>query len=91
MKKEEIYDLAIEKNGADTQKIVCIEEMSELTKELTKDIRGRGNRKCISEELADVQIMIEQMIRFYNCQDLIKGIKDKKLIRLENRLTEVEK
>lgn len=91
MKKEEIYDLAIKKNGPVTQIVVCMEEMAELTKELSKDIRGRGNRKCISEELADVQIMIEQMIRYYNVYDLVKGVKDKKLIRLENRLTEEEK
>ena len=86
MKKEQIYDLALKQNGFVNQAVVCMEEMGELIKELSKDIRGKGNRKCIAEEIADVQIMVEQMVRYYECLDLIKEYKHKKLQRLEKRL-----
>lgn len=88
MKKEELYDLAIEKYGANMQKVVCMEEMSELVKELSKDIRGAGNIKALTEELADVSIMVEQMIRHYDLQEAVKIEREKKLKRLFNRLTE---
>ena len=41
---------------------IFFEEMSELQKELCKHDRGKDNREAIAEEIADVQIMLEQMI-----------------------------
>ena len=38
-----IYQEAIEFFGNTSQKIMVIEEMSELTKELCKELRDRGN------------------------------------------------
>lgn len=37
---------------------VVIEEMAELTQELTKMLRGRDNRTGVVEELADVQLCV---------------------------------
>ena len=37
---------------------VVIEEMAELTQELTKMLRGRDNRTGVIEELADVQLCV---------------------------------
>ena len=86
------YDLntinkSIEKHGKQMQFNVCIEEMSELTKELCKSMRGLENEDKITEELADVYIMLENV-------KIICGIKDKdiqrevnfKLNRLEERM-----
>ena len=86
------YDLntinkSIEKHGKQMQFNVCIEEMSELTKELCKSMRGFENEDMITEELADVYIMLENV-------KIICGIKDKdiqrevnfKLNRLEERM-----
>lgn len=42
------------------QVVVLIEEMSELTKALTKALRGASNKGDIAEEIADVQIMLDQ-------------------------------
>ena len=81
-------DLAMSTYGPTLQKIVCLEEMSELTKEISKDIRGKGNLKNIVEELADVEIMVEQMIRYYDVNDSVRGAKDSKLERLRRRLME---
>lgn len=38
-----IYEIAIKHYGGDLQTLVCIEEMSELTKELCKHSRGADN------------------------------------------------
>lgn len=41
--------------------IIAIEEMSELQKELTKMLRGKGNTVGILEEIADVFICINEI------------------------------
>lgn len=64
-----IFKKAIETYGADLQKQVAIEEMSELTKEICKDFRGIANRENIIEEIADVQIMLYQLMDIYNISD----------------------
>ncbi len=86
----EIIKSAIQKNGKAMQTVVAIEEMSELQKELTKYIRGMGNRENLKEEVADVLIMITQIqIMYALTDDEIKEIVDFKLKRLKERL-EVE-
>lgn len=49
--------------------IITMEELSELSKEVAKELRGEGNNIGILEELADVQICI------YYLQEII-GISD---------------
>ena len=53
--------VALEAFGKEHQLIICMEEMAELTKELTKHLRGRDNIPQIAEEVADVEIMLEQL------------------------------
>ena len=60
------YKKCIEVWGIDAQIKMCIEEMSELTKELCKYYR-KGEMNCdaelkdhICEEIADVQVMLDQ-------------------------------
>lgn len=48
---------------------ICIEEMSELTKELCKHNRGHYNLDKIYEEMADVYIMLEQMKILFNVDE----------------------
>jgi len=67
--------------------IKCVEELSELQKELCKMALGQGNLENTIEEIADVEIMIEQMkigldIDFYE----LNAVKSKKLCRLSERL-----
>lgn len=52
---------AVEKFGTDAQLWMVIEEMSELSKEVCKYIRGYENQEHIAEEIADVQIMLDQL------------------------------
>ena len=77
-----IFNQAIDFFGFESQKIMAIEEMSELTKELTKELRNRGNVENIADELADVEIMLAQLKIIYNIHELVEQHKDFKLNRL---------
>ena len=64
--------------------------MSELQKELCKAARGKQNKAEIAEEIADVQIMLGQMILLHDCADEVEEQKARKLERLKGRLMEAE-
>ena len=77
-----ILEAAIDTWGSEMQIIVAIEEMSELTKALTKYIRGDDAATIsinIREEMADVGIMLNQL-------SLIFGDTAEEEIRKLNRL-----
>lgn len=77
---------AVETYGKEHQLIICMEEMSELTKELTKNLRGRRNLQNISEEVADVEIMLEQIKLIFDLKEYVAEAKETKLIRLQKRI-----
>jgi len=89
----DIFKRAVSIYGRDMQTVICIEEMAELTKELSKCFRGDGNVVKVAEELADVQIMLAQ-IPYVVCvpdevlefNEIVSQIKDEKIKRLEQRL-----
>ena len=82
-----IFEKAIETYGADLQKQVAIEEMAELTKEICKDFRGKGDREHIIEEIADVDIMLQQLMIMYDINATeFSETRVSKIRRLEERL-----
>ena len=83
---DDVFRLALKTWGADAQTVMAFEEMSELQKELCKHARGKENVEQIAEEIADVQIMLEQMIILHNCGDAVKEYKRSKIERLKIRL-----
>lgn len=66
--------------GIEMQEFMAIEEMSELTKELIKKIRGKENQQEIIEETADVLITVLQMAEI-NGYDEVMKIVNEKMIR----------
>lgn len=71
----------------DKQVVVAIEELSELQKELCKHLRGKANRENITEEMADVYIMLYQMQYYFFINDEeINKIINKKIERTKERL-----
>ena len=81
------YKQAIETYGVRAQKLMAIEEMSELTKEICKDFRGKLNREHLIEEMADVLIMLDQMLLLYKISGEEVGLmRIKKVERLKERL-----
>lgn len=87
MESSQVLEKAIEVYGKDLQKQVAIEEMAELTKEICKDFRGKGNREHIIEEMADVCIMLDQLMIIYDIKtnEMLDEI-DIKTARLEERI-----
>lgn len=82
---------AIEAWGEDSQMKMLLEEMSELQKEICKSWRGANNVDHIAEEIADVEIMLDQLKLMTGSVDKVKTFREQKLRRLEQRLDEYEK
>lgn len=86
MERKEFYKKILNNYG-DAQIIVAIEELSELQKELCKSLRKNYNYGNIVEEIADVEIMLEQMkIYFEISEDEIEEMKEIKIKRTIQRL-----
>lgn len=83
---KEILETALSAYGSEIQRIVAIEELSELQKELCKSLRGQTDKQHIAEEIADVQIMMEQMMILYELHYYVASWKQKKMDRLRDRL-----
>ena len=86
---KEVYHAFVAKYGERSQRMQCIEEMSELIKELCKLERYKGTNKekevveNIKEEIADVLNMVEQLEYVYGEEDIEK-IRDAKIERGKN-------
>lgn len=85
---KDTFNAAIDKWGEEMQLTVAIEEMSELTKEICKHFRGEKNLDAISEEMADVTIMLEQMMLIYNNEKSVARWMDAKVDRLRRAVSE---
>ena len=85
MDEQRIYKVALAAWGADAQTLMVFEEMAELQKELCKAARGKDNREQIAEEIADVEIMLEQMKVLHDCADAAAAYRESKLRRLAIR------
>ena len=84
---------AVEKYGAGEQQLKAIEEMSELIKALlklrfcTKDYERPIIQDAVDEEMADVEIMLEQLKIIFNNRDSVGAQMKKKIERLERRMS----
>ncbi len=89
--KIERYQLlrsAIRTFGEDMQMTVAIEEMSELIKEICKRKRGADNLDALTEEIADVRIMLEQLEMILKNKTDVDLTMEDKLDRLARRIKE---
>jgi len=87
---KELYLKAISKWGIIAQIMMCNEEFSELTVELSKTFRnGEPDKERLIDEVVDAGIMLEQIkVMFKLDDDRIRERKVEKLKRLEKRLKE---
>lgn len=77
-KKSEIY-------------IVAMEELSELQKEISKELRGQGDRDGILEELADVMIVCGNIMNLQKITDAeLRAATSIKLERIVSKLVKKE-
>lgn len=87
---QNVIKRALATYGTTYQLVVAIEELSELQKEITKTIRDISNKEHLIEELADVEIVLEELKMILNInQEEVDTIKSQKIKRLENRLDDI--
>lgn len=83
----EIIKKAIEKWGNELQTVVCMEECSELIKECSKMLRGKGNKSHLIEEMADVRICLVMLEKMYDISVFeVNAVLADKIERLKKRL-----
>lgn len=80
------YSVAVETYDRTSRLMLAVEEMSELSKELSKNYRGEDNISAISEEMADVEIMLEQLKIIFRNRSEVDTVKAEKLCRLSDNL-----
>ena len=83
---------ALETWGEQAQMLMVVEEMSELMKEVLKNInRKKNNLAEIIEETADVEIMLEQLKENYKIAEKVEAYKKDKIKVIEQRLNDWDK
>ena len=78
--------------GEEPQMLMVVEEMSELMKEVLKNInRKKDNIAEIIEETADVEIMLAQLKENYHIFEQVESYKKEKIKKIEERLNQWDK
>ena len=86
---------AVEKFGVDIQQIVAMEELGELIQAISKIARWECNQSedletlfnyidNLAEEIADVEIMLEQLKQCHGCHIQVNDHKRKKLEKIKS-------
>lgn len=88
MAEVDVFRSALKKFGGEKQTIKLFEEMAELQDSICKFVAQRGNVDHIAEEIADVQIMLNQMIILHDCADKVQEYRKQKVDRLKRRIEE---
>lgn len=83
------YKKIIEHYGADKQITVAVEELSELIKALCKYKRigdTAATLYAITEEIADVKIMCDQLVVMFDIDEEVEAMKKYKIKRTLERI-----
>jgi hypothetical protein len=65
-REKEVYAALLTKNGLDHQLEVACGELCELGAELSRYKRNRGSIRKIWDELADVEVVLDQLKRIFD-------------------------
>lgn len=93
MKKQELYKNLILKYGLISQLIVTMEECAEVIQAISKILRSGEEKdieyiRAVKEmfmEIADCEIMFEQIKQYYDVASDIEHLKAVKLIKIEEK------
>jgi len=85
----EILERVVKHHGPTKQIHKAIQELAELTVELSKYLEGRKNKLEVLAELADADIMVDQLRFIFGYEDAFVA-RAQKMERLEERLTKWE-
>lgn len=84
----EVYTAAIRTFGEEAQEGMAQEECAELIQAISK--KHRGKKGNIADEIADVEIMLEQLKIINNCHDEVDKIHKHKIGRLYEMIRELK-
>ena len=91
---EEMLKFIAKHYGYEHQSRQCIEEMAELTQAINKywrkEIPNRNNHELLNkiyEEMADVEVCLEQMKHLLNCSDEVEAVK---IYKVEREIQRIE-
>lgn len=79
--KTELYDHLLLDYGLQQQINMAMEEMGELISEINRYRRERTDINKVAEEIADVLITLEQIVRAYDINELVRAHKSKKITK----------
>lgn len=94
LNKVETLKFIIQVYGENEQHVVAMEECAELIKAISKLLRAVDCEEILDatqnliEEIADVEIMLEQLKMINNCEGLVKVAKEEKIQRTYDRIRE---
>ena len=84
------FETIIETFGKEAQMVVAIEELAELQQEITKKLRHKkGTVFGLVEEIADVEIMIDQLKVMFNIGD--KELATERNYKINRTLEKIKK
>ena len=89
MRHRDLYVKTIDKWGEKAQYAQAIEECAELIATLQHFARGKVDRGVVIDELADVYLMVGQLIYMFGEEDFAFAVK-KKIIKLHELLNNDE-
>lgn len=89
--QRKICEDAIDTFGAHHQIIKAAEELAELSQQVLKAANGDVNKGHIAEEIADVEIMLEQLKLIFDRRVSVEAQVDYKLDRLQRTINKIAK
>ena len=72
--------------GAEFQKSMFYAEIGEVMTAISHEFRGRCAKSSVLQELADLQIMLNQMVILYGTDEEFQDIFDVKMHRMIDRI-----
>lgn len=87
MRYKDLYVRAINKWGVEAQCDQAVEECAELIASLKHLKRGKVSEDELIDELADVYLMLGQLIYMFG-EDKLNAAVDRKIVKLEKLLVE---
>ena len=72
--------------GREHQLMTAVEELNELSGAICKHLEDEGSRLHVAEEMADVEIMLEQLKMMLHNEDMVASFRRLKLNRLAARV-----
>lgn len=90
LEQRKVLKKAISFFGEEMQIFVAVEEMGELLQALSKFKRHEGDVNNIIEEIADVEIMMQQLCLIFDCSNDVATMKSQKIERLKEKIKRLE-